>query len=54
MALPFKSPSAAQALPLTHLHRLLELVMQKHALHPISFDGYVQSPRPCPLWLTVT
>jgi len=28
MVLPFKSPSAAQVLPLTHLHRLLELVFR--------------------------
>ena len=28
MVLPFKSPSAAQVLPLTHLHRLSELVFR--------------------------
>ena len=55
MVLPFKSPNAAQVLPLTHLHCFLELVFQMLAFFfPVApkqalTDGApFQEPKCCP------
>jgi len=55
MVLPFKSPSAAQVLPLTHLHRLLELVFRMLAFffriapkQAVTDGAPFQEPKCCP------
>jgi len=55
MVLPFKSPSAAQVLPLTHLHRLLELVFRMLAFffqiapkQAVADSPSFQEPKCCP------
>jgi len=55
MVLPFKSPSAAQVLPLTHLHRLLELDFRMLAFffqiapkQAVTDRAPFQEPKCCP------
>ena len=55
MVLPFKSPSAAQVLPLTHLHRLSELVFRMLAFffriapkQALTDGASFQEPKCCP------